>query len=119
MRAFLLNRNSMARSGVSHVGFAVRLQTASQPRVMNRTKTPTSDLSEARVRIEAACQSLVDVGAAHWHVIDARHSIFQLETGDCYLFSEQGITRLRRCAGAAGVAEAVHMSHWPQIGNTE
>lgn len=86
---------------------------------MNRTKTPTSDPSEARARIEAACQALVEIGAAHWHVIDARHTIFQLETGDCYLFSEQGITRLRGCAGPAGVPEAAHTSHGLRIGSTE
>ena len=86
---------------------------------MNRTKTPTSDLCEARVRIEAACQTLVDLGAAHWRVVDARRSLFQLQSGDCYLFSEQGITRLHPCAGAAGVLEAAQVSHSPHTGSTE
>ena len=86
---------------------------------MIRSKTPTSDLREARIRIEAACHSLVDMGAAHWHVIDARHSLFQLQTGDCYLFSEQGVTRLHGCAGSAGVIEGTHTCDWPPTSATE
>lgn len=56
---------------------------------------PTNDPSEARRQVEAYCQSLVDAGGVHWRTNAAGESELHMESGEVYLFGEQGITRLR------------------------
>ena len=56
---------------------------------------PTNEQAEARRRIEAYCQSLVDMGAAQWRVGNAGAIELHMESGAAYLFGEWGVTRLR------------------------
>jgi hypothetical protein len=53
-----------------------------------------NELSKARRRVEAYCQSLVDAGAARWAVNSDGDTELHLESGEAYLFGELGITRL-------------------------
>jgi hypothetical protein len=57
--------------------------------------SPTSDFPDVRCRVEAYCQSLVDIGAARWRVNDAGHTELQVYSGESYLFGETGIARIR------------------------
>jgi hypothetical protein len=52
------------------------------------------DLSEARREVQIYCQSLVDAGVADWRV-NAGITELTMESGEIYVFGEQGITRLR------------------------
>jgi hypothetical protein len=63
---------------------------------MNATSIDSvSELSEARHRVEAYCQSLVDTGEARWWVNDDGDVELHMESGEAYLFGELGVTRLR------------------------
>jgi hypothetical protein len=51
--------------------------------------------AQARRRVEAYCQSLVDVGRAQWRVNDEGDTELHMASGEAYLFGELGVTRLR------------------------
>lgn len=53
------------------------------------------DLSEARRQVEAYCQALVDAGEAQWRINPAGRTELHLESGAAYVFSEQGVTRVK------------------------
>lgn len=61
--------------------------------------TMTADLidemTEARRQVEAHCQSLVDAGAAQWWINDDGDTELHLDSGEAYLFGDQGVTRLK------------------------
>lgn len=56
---------------------------------------PTNEQADARRRIEAYCQSLVDIGTARWRVGDTGAIELHMESGEAYLFDEWGVTRLK------------------------
>lgn len=56
---------------------------------------PLNELSDARHRVEAHCQSLVDTGEAQWWVNDDGDTELHMKSEAAYLFGELGITRLR------------------------
>ena len=64
---------------------------------MNTTMSvePVSELAQARHRVEACCQSLVDIGQAQWQVNGDGDTELHLASGEAYLFGELGVTRLR------------------------
>ncbi|WP_198088143.1 hypothetical protein [Variovorax sp. E3] len=63
---------------------------------MNMTSTHLMDaLSDARRQVESYCQSLVDAGAARWWINDDGDTELHLDSGEAYLFGEQGVTRLK------------------------
>lgn len=63
---------------------------------MNMISTDlTEQLHDARRKVEAYCQSLVDSGAARWRVNEAGYTELRMEGGEAYLFGEYGVTRLR------------------------
>jgi hypothetical protein len=63
---------------------------------MKTTSTdPAGESSEARRRVEAYCQSLVDIGRAQWRVSESGDAELHMESGEIYLFGELGVTRLR------------------------
>jgi hypothetical protein len=51
--------------------------------------------AEARRRVEAFCQSLVDIGQARWRVNEGGDTELHMASGEAYLFGELGLTRLR------------------------
>lgn len=51
--------------------------------------------SAARRRVESYCQSLVEAGAARWHINADGDSELYMEDGAAYLFGPQGVTRLK------------------------
>ncbi|GEM_PF-1630849 len=63
---------------------------------MSTTATdPTEELSDARRRVEAWCQSLVDAGDAHWRVRDDGRTELHMASGETFLFGDSGVTRLK------------------------
>jgi hypothetical protein len=54
-----------------------------------------NELSEARRQVESDCQSLVDAGTAQWRVNDDGNTELQMQSGEAYLFGDQGVTRLK------------------------
>jgi hypothetical protein len=52
-------------------------------------------LSDARRQVEAYCQSLVEIGEARWWINDTGCTELHLESGEAYLFDEQGVTRVK------------------------
>lgn len=55
---------------------------------------PTDEAIDARRRVEAYCQALVDAGDAQWHVDDRGDAELHLVGGERYRFGEFGVTRL-------------------------
>lgn len=53
------------------------------------------ELSGARRQLESYCQSLVDAGAAQWWVNSDGDVELHMDSGETYLFGDQGVTRLR------------------------
>ena len=53
------------------------------------------ELSEARRRIESYCRSLVDAGTAQWWVNDEGDTELHMQSGESYLLSDRGMTRLK------------------------
>lgn len=51
--------------------------------------------SDARRRVEAYCQLLVDIGRAQWRTNESGDTELHMESGEIYLFGELGVTRLR------------------------
>ena len=63
---------------------------------MNMIATDLMDeVSEARRQVESHCQSLVDAGTARWWINDDGDTELHVESGEAYLFGDQGVTRLR------------------------
>jgi hypothetical protein len=56
---------------------------------------PVKKLSKARHRVEAYCQSLVDIGEAQWQINADGRTELHMESGEAYLLGELGVTRLR------------------------
>ena len=56
---------------------------------------PMNELTEARLRVETYCQSLVDIGQAQWRVNGEGDTELHMTSGEAYLFGELGLTRLR------------------------
>jgi len=54
-----------------------------------------SEPAQARRRVQAYCQSLVDIGQAQWRVSDDGDTELHMASGEAYLFGELGLTRLR------------------------
>lgn len=62
---------------------------------MNTISTDLLDeLFEARRRVETYCQALVDSGSANWWVNENGDTELHLESGETFLFGDQGVTRL-------------------------
>ncbi|MBS0450031.1 MAG: hypothetical protein JSS14_01850 [Proteobacteria bacterium] len=57
--------------------------------------SPQDDLSEARRQVETYCQALVDTGEAQWWINEAGRTELHLDSGEAYLFGEQGVTRVK------------------------
>ncbi|HBP5660089.1 hypothetical protein EJ591_04680 [Pseudomonas aeruginosa] len=53
------------------------------------------EMTEARRQVEVHCQSLVDAGAAQWWINDDGDTELHLDSGEAYLFGDQGVTRLK------------------------
>lgn len=53
------------------------------------------DLPDARSQVEEYCQSLVDMGEAQWWINDTGRTELHLDSGEAYLFGEQGVTRVK------------------------
>ena len=51
--------------------------------------------SEARRQVESDCQSLVDAGTAQWWVNDEGDTELHMQSGESYLLSDRGMTRLK------------------------
>lgn len=64
---------------------------------MNTTISPdsTREAVQARRRVEAYCQSLVDIGQAHWRIDEEGNVELHMASGQAYLFGETGVMRLR------------------------
>ena len=70
---------------------------------MQKTQPATRDA--ARAKVVAHCQSLVDLGAAHWRAIGGSHVLLELATGDCFLFTDEGVRRLLQGSKVAQIFE--------------
>ena len=86
---------SKERVGEPEAGCVVRDPAASDTAVNWMSSDQIHDFPEARSRVEACCQSLVDAGAARWWINDAGHTELHMNSGESYLFGELGITRIR------------------------
>ena len=56
---------------------------------------PTDEATDARRRVEAYCQTLVDAGDAQWRVGAEGGTELHLASGERYRFGEFGVTRLK------------------------
>jgi hypothetical protein len=76
---------------------ATCLEWSKSPRFpMNTMSADVIDEStEARRRVEAHCQSLVDASAAQWWINDDGDTELHMDSGEAYLFGDHGVTRLK------------------------
>ncbi len=55
---------------------------------------PLDEWADARRQVESYGQALVDAGAARWWLNEDGHTELHLESGEAYLFGDEGVTRL-------------------------